>query len=181
MFKVVIAYLLADFVTGFLHWLEDRYGNVEWGNWLYKAVVLPNIIHHESPREMIRSGYWQTVKLSFFIGMPVIGVGLVSHNLVILFFAVIAINANEIHKWAHRSERENGILITWLQRFWIIQSRRQHQKHHTRPFDTSFCVVTPWLNPVLNRIKFWSALESIIVLLSGIQTITETQRRIQGR
>jgi ubiquitin-conjugating enzyme E2 variant len=80
----------------------------------------------------------------------------------------VAVNANEVHKWAHRTTAENGRLVSALQRAGIVQSRAHHGGHHGGARDTRYCVVTPWLNPVLDRCGFWRGLERGIAAVTGI-------------
>lgn len=79
------------------------------------------------------------------------------------------VNANEIHKWAHRTRAENGPVITFLQRIGVLQSPVQHGNHHRGTKDTYYCVITDYLNPVLERLRFWPALEWLIYQLFGVR------------
>ncbi len=74
-------------------------------------------------------------------------------------FAVVAANANQIHKWAHRAPHENGWLVTRLQRLKILQTQAHHAKHHAGRRDTHYCSVTNFLNPILEELEFWTLLE----------------------
>ena len=82
---------------------------------------------------------------------------------IIALVVAIGVNANEIHKWAHRSRRQNGRLISFFQDVGLLQSAGHHARHHRGSKATHYCVVTNYLNPVLERIRFWAALERILV------------------
>jgi len=82
---------------------------------------------------------------------------------------VIGVNANEIHKWAHRTKTENGVVITFLQRIGLLQSPVQHGNHHRGTKDTYYCVVTDYLNPMLEMIHFWPTLEWLIYQSLGVR------------
>jgi len=90
-------------------------------------------------------------------------------NWMVLLFVLIGINANEIHKWAHRSRSENGKLISALQQTGLLQSAAHHGVHHRDPKKSHYCVITNYLNPVLERIQLWSALERMIFHLLKVQ------------
>ena len=78
-------------------------------------------------------------------------------------------HTNEIHCWTHRSPRENGKIITFLQRAKILQSPRGHAVHHTDPKDRSYCTVTDWLNPLLDRFDFFARLERFVLQTTGLK------------
>jgi hypothetical protein len=46
-----------------------------------------------------------------------------------------------------------------LQRVGLLQSRRHHAEHHKNPYSVKFCTTTDWLNPILDAVRFWRALE----------------------
>ena len=46
---------------------------------------------------------------------------------------ILGANANQIHKWAHRTPAENGVFISLLQRIRLIQTPRHHGHQHTNP------------------------------------------------
>jgi hypothetical protein len=50
--------ILADFISGILHWIEDSYGS-ERTPYLGRIVVVPNVIHHYQPREFTSSPFWR--------------------------------------------------------------------------------------------------------------------------
>jgi hypothetical protein len=75
---------------------------------------------------------------------------------------VLGVNANQIHKWCHRTPLENGALIVALQRLHIVQTPLQHHHHHVGKKDAAYCVLTGVLNPILDRCRFWRALEWVV-------------------
>jgi ubiquitin-conjugating enzyme E2 variant len=44
----------------------------------------------------------------------------------------------------------------------VLQSQEQHASHHAQPFDTNYCVMTDWLNPVLQAVGFWPGVEAVV-------------------
>ena len=79
-----------------------------------------------------------------------------------MVFALLSINANQIHKWTHRNLRENPRLVTWLQRAYVLQTPRHHGRHHHGEKNSHYCVVTNFLNPVLEEVSFWRRLERAV-------------------
>lgn len=167
--KIIGLMLLTDFLTGAVHWWEDAYGDPAW-KFLGKSVVIPNLEHHQYPRKFLQHGMWPRIRLSFIIAVTL---GSIAYLLGVLYWEVAfvllyASLANEIHAIAHKTDRENGRIICWIQKIGLIQSRRMHGFHHTSPFDINYCVMTNYLNPILNKMRFWVALEWIIGL-TGIK------------
>jgi ubiquitin-conjugating enzyme E2 variant len=95
-------------------------------------------------------------------------------------FVALSVNANEIHKWSHRTRKENGRLISALQDWHILQTPRHHGLHHADPKNTYYCPIFNFVNPVLERIAFWSRLEAVIERLTGVTHRPDTAVRGQG-
>jgi ubiquitin-conjugating enzyme E2 variant len=75
---------------------------------------------------------------------------------------LLGVNANQVHKWSHRTRHENGRFVALLQQARLIQSPSHHQRHHIHGKDSHYCVLTDFLNPILDRTGFWRGLESVI-------------------
>jgi hypothetical protein len=160
----------ADFVAGFIHWVEDAYGHEDTpiiGKWFIQA----NLLHHREPRAFVKKNWWQSSwDLTLAAAVLVLATWLLGclHWPVILF-ALLSANANEIHKWAHRTPRENGRVITWLQRLQLVQNTRHHAKHHTNPKDSNYCTITNFLNPILDGAHFWEGCEFVLLHTIGLR------------
>jgi plasmanylethanolamine desaturase len=168
--EFVAAVFAADFAAGFIHWLEDAYGREDIpviGKWIVEA----NVLHHREPRAFAQKNWWQsnwdlTIAASLIV-LAAWHFGFLHWPL--LVFAVLSANANEIHKWEHRSPRENGKIITFLQHARLLQTVRHHAKHHTNPKDSNYCTITNFLNPVLDGVRFWEGLEWIVLHATGLR------------
>lgn len=176
--KCIGIILLADFLTGVFHFWLDQYGREDMPL-VGKMVVEINILHHKDPRHMIFRDYWFLTRASWGIGIMLwileyLLLGGIGWGGILL--VVYGAQANIIHKWAHQTPNENGKLIVFLQKLQLIQSSKQHWQHHIKPYDTYFCILTNFLNPVLEKIKFW---ECIIGLLSklGIKPVAGSSIR----
>ncbi|HTD65719.1 MAG TPA: fatty acid desaturase CarF family protein [Candidatus Limnocylindria bacterium] len=174
-FELVACVLVADFVSGFFHWLEDAYGREDFPI-IGRLVTKPNILHHHNPRHFTRNSWWQSSwDLACLCALIAIVAWLSGHmSWHVLVFAFLGANANQIHKWAHRTPQENGRLVRWLQRCRLVQTPRHHAHHHTDPKSSHYCVLTDFLNPILDRLRVWTFLECIIWLLFGIRRRTDT-------
>lgn len=154
--------LLADFLTGLFHWLEDRYGCENWPV-LGRLVIAPNRLHHEQPLVFTRSGFvarnWTCAVAAGLIALPLLLAFGPSVWLAVAF--VCGALANEWHFWAHCPDRAPTIAHV-LRMVGLSQSRRHHARHHAAPNDSRYCVLTCWLNPWLDRIGLWFALERLL-------------------
>ena len=166
---IIFIVAIADLISGFVHWLEDNYGQEDWPI-IGASLITPNLLHHTSPRKFLNNTWWQSadyqVITSVVIALIALWGGWLSWELVVLL--VLASNANEVHKWAHRTRIENGRLITWLQDKKIVQSLRHHAGHHRDFRNSHYCTITQWVNPIIDRIKFWRFLEFCILHSTGV-------------
>jgi ubiquitin-conjugating enzyme E2 variant len=171
----------AEFVAGLVHWFEDAYVREDTPV-IGKVIARPNIVHHHYPRYMTRHNWWQS---SFDLLCPAVLLVLVAwccHFLTweVWLFAILSTNANEIHKWTHRTRKENGPVISFLQDIRIIQTARHHALHHTDPKNSHYCTVTNILNPVLDGIHFWDGMEWVLARTVGLHRRKDTSIRGHG-
>ena len=164
--QIVSLLLLADFISGIGHWFEDAYGNPNWylfGN----LIIKPNLEHHRTPRSFLSRSYWSRNDVSIlFCAFSVLCfyfLGFFSWQL--LFVFTLLSQVNEVHAISHRRKDENSSFILFLQEMGLIQSSFHHGWHHKAPYDCNYCILTEYLNPILNKIKFWVFLESCILFL----------------
>jgi plasmanylethanolamine desaturase len=179
--KFVATVLAADFVAGMVHWIEDAYVREDTPV-IGKYVARPNIVHHHYPRYMVRHSWWQTsFDLVLMSVAMVIGAwltGLLSWE--VWLFAILSANANEFHKWEHRTRKENGPIISFLQDIRILQTAKHHARHHTDPKNSHYCTITNFLNPVLDGINFWNGLEWALAKTVGLNRREDTSIRGHG-
>ncbi|HEY9754091.1 MAG TPA: fatty acid desaturase CarF family protein [Oculatellaceae cyanobacterium] len=168
---IVACVLAADFLSGFVHWIEDSYGDVDFPI-IGIYITRPNILHHYDPRHFVKNNDWiGRLRTSAFIALLFVCLAAFFKffSWQFLLTLLIGINANEVHKWSHSSAKENGMLITFLQRAGLIQSPGHHAMHHRGRRNTNYCVVTNFLNPILDGIRFWRGLELTIGVLTGLR------------
>ena len=163
--------LIADFITGFVHWFEDTYITPDWPI-LGQHVGLPNIEHHKHPGWIVTMSSFVSRNIqTFSMGIVFLITCFFFYGLMfpVVFTVVLAALGNEIHTWNHRSRKHNPWWIRLLQDTCIIQTPHQHAKHHRKPYDTCYCTITNFLNPILDMTKFWRGLEYIIWLVTGAE------------
>jgi len=161
--EIATTVFAAEFAAGFIHWLEDAYVRED-TPFIGKFVGRPNTIHHHFPRHLTRHNWWQSSwELVLTAAMLMVGAwsfGLLTWH--VWLFAMLAANANEFHKWEHRTRKENGRIISFLQDIRFLQTAKHHARHHTDPKNSHYCTITNFLNPVLDRIRFWNGLEWLL-------------------
>ena len=124
--------LVADFVSGVVYWAKDAYARKDTpvvGKWIGEA----NLEHHTTPRAFVARSWWSSswdlVAVSSVLVLSAWWLALLTWQ--VWVFALVSANANQIHKWAHSAPHENGRVVTWLQKFKLLQTQRHHAKHHS--------------------------------------------------
>lgn len=166
--EAVITILAVDLVSGLVHWMEDTFWDEHtpvFGKWLVK----PNVIHHVQPNAFTVNNWWQSSWDLLLASALIVVVAWVTGHLTwhVWLFSFIGANANQLHKYAHMSSSRSPWVVRTLQKAKILQTAKHHALHHTGDKNMAYCVVTPYLNPVLDRIGFWRGLEAITVPLFG--------------
>jgi ubiquitin-conjugating enzyme E2 variant len=166
--QAVGVYLLVDFISGIIHWSEDRYGS-ETTPFIGNA-IRKNILHHHRPRHITRITLWEAASPTLFISLSIFTVGtlLGFFGWQLLFFTLLGMNVNTVHRWAHSTPKDLPWFIRTLQRLRLIQTPQHHAIHHGLPRVTHYCAFTNWMNPVLEKIRFWRGVEWCIAALTGI-------------
>ena len=179
--KFVLTVLAADFVAGMVHWLEDAYIREDTPI-VGKHIARPNIIHHHYPRYMTRHSWWQTsfdlIIVSAILVVAAWFVGLLTWE--VWVFAILSANANEFHKWEHRTRKENGLIISFLQDIRLLQTAKHHARHHTDPKNSHYCTITNVLNLVLDGMHFWDGVEWFLARTIGLNRREDTSVRGHG-
>ena len=175
------AVFTAEFAAGVVHWFEDAYVREDTPV-LGKHMARANIVHHHYPRYMTRNNWWQSswdlCLLSALVVLVAWACGALTWP--VWVFALVAANANQIHKWAHRTKAENGPVITFLQKIGLLQSTHHHALHHTDPKNSHYCTTTNFLNPILDGIRFWDGLEWLLAKTIGLHRRPDTSVRGHG-
>lgn len=165
----------ADLVTGGVHWACDSWGD-ERTRWVGDGLIRSFREHHDRPRAMLDHDWIEVNGQPAAAASAVFGVlalpavrdwsdGHVFASAFAWSLVAIASLANQIHKWAH--VRRAPRLVRHLQRAGWILSPARHARHHRAPHATDYCITGGWLNPVLDALGFWRALERAITRATG--------------
>lgn len=191
-FRWITAYLLADFITGVGHWIEDTYFDETFdyfsfvpyiGDKLNKFavdVIVFNREHHKYPNKFSDSWYENieaTLPLALFgftvnyiLNTYILGWNFDLSN---YFMWAFVCSVNLVHKYNHETILNRPTLFTILQHIGFLQNREQHQAHHKinkeHTFNICYCILTPYLNFFLDRYKFWRGLEHIVLQTTGVK------------
>lgn len=177
---IIIMWMVAEIGSALAHHFEDRYGNPEWQSSsskikriIYMSIIEPNIVHHKRPAAMLEGSYWFRNNTSIVLSFALAGISYLAFPDFWPLWAgfILMSQANEIHGWAHKPKLQNNIIIRSLQRIGLLQSPKHHKIHHTVPYNTHYCVMTNYLNPILSTIGFWKLLEFIYWLLFGLKPL----------
>lgn len=180
---IPIALVLGDFTGGLVHWIADTYFS-EHTPVLGQALIKPFRLHHSYPRDICTHNLISIVGNVCILAVPVLAFCLYllwisDHGLIafaILCTALMAaatVGTNIFHKWAHQEEPSGG--VRWLQRMRLVLEPQHHQLHHTEPFNKHYCITNGWLNPLLNKIRFFRTLEALLRLV-GIQKTNDESK-----
>lgn len=175
-----------DMVSGIVHWAADTYGSEE-TPLIGPSLVRPFRLHHVYPRDICTHGLVELTGNVCILAVPVLSVSLYllwlkpeSGWLAFAVFclgvvALATVATNQFHRWAH--EESPSAFARWLQRTRLVLEPQHHQLHHTQPFDTNYCITNGWLNPVLNKLKFFRRLEATLSFF-GIRAATLHERKV---
>ena len=166
----VIAYLAADFISGFVHFLADNFGSSE------MPIIGPGFIsgfrdHHVAPKGITRHDFVDTNGNNSLVSLPFMLLAwlvvpietTVGGYLFGGFFLLVSLAVfltNQFHKWAHMEDTPS--FAVWLQRLGLILSEEHHDIHHASPYDTYYCITVGVWNPLLDQTRFFERTERLL-------------------
>jgi len=163
------AYVASDLLSGMVHWAGDTIGH-EQVPFLGPNFIRPFREHHFDQKGITHHDFIETNgnNCILMLGPVVVAFLLMPRRESFWFFtatfvgfmALFAVATNQFHKWAHADEPPAA--ARWLQRWGLILSPRHHDIHHAAPLDKHYCITVGWLNPLLNRIRFFRTAEWLI-------------------
>lgn len=173
---ILLGYITADFVSGFVHWFGDTWGSPETPI-IGKAFIRPFREHHVDQTAITRHDFIETngsnCLASLIVLLPTVAILLHQpRNGVILFLlstitslTISVFATNQFHKWAHLIHPPR--LINWLQQKRLILSPKHHAVHHSYPHDSYYCITVGWLNALLEKLHFFRRAEHAITWITG--------------
>jgi plasmanylethanolamine desaturase len=162
------AILVADVVSGLVHWWGDTFFD-ETTPVLGPLIIRNFRAHHDDPAAMTAHGFLELNGASCLALVPPLAgavafeaegrTGVVLHAFLVCF-ALVSAATNHLHKWAHASAVPDW--IGWAQRRRLVLSPDHHARHHAPPHRRSYCVATGWANPWLDRVDAFPRLERAV-------------------
>lgn len=167
---IFLAWLLADFLSGVGHWWQDRVlrgtSRVGFVNKLHHD----NLLHHNQPAAMLDGNWFENINTTLPLTLPAALILYIAGADRVLWLAVVFVGfANLVHRFAHQRHRRLIWPVRALQWTGLFIPFEHHHAHHYDSFgrvakeytDGRYCVMTDWLNPVLDGVGFWKKLERV--------------------
>lgn len=158
--QALLGWLFADLIGGILHYVEDRQFLPAF---LDRHVGIPNRLHHLDPQGVTRDpNLLRRNNTTIAAVIPVIVLVYLVSGLTVFLVAAAGggVMSYEVHRWAHAPR----LAPSWarvLQETGLFQSAKHHAVHHRPPHDRYFCILSDWLNPLLDALGFWNVLAAV--------------------
>lgn len=166
---LLYAWLLADFIAGVIHWAQDKLLVGQPSRFkIVNEIRADNVLHHDRPAAMLSFSYWDNISTSVIFAWP-ITTGMIFLDCRPVFYLAVFFSSfgNLVHRFAHLPKGKVSRPIRLLQATGLFISIKHHAAHHAdengliEKEDTTgrYCPMTNWLNPILDRIRFFQFLE----------------------
>jgi ubiquitin-conjugating enzyme E2 variant len=170
--------LLSDWISGFVHWMFDSWGNIDTPV-VGRLAIRTFRHHHVDQKAITRHDFIETnghnialTNIYSVIGLYTLR-SIADVTLLNVFVCMSLVWAtfftaftSQIHKWAHQDAPSK--FVAFLQRSRIILSPEHHAKHHAAPYNRNYCITVGWMNGPLRAIYYFELLERIITAISGV-------------
>lgn len=167
--EILLAWLLADFLSGCFHFIEDTFLDGPSRFELIDSIRRDNDLHHSKPGAMLKLSIIQNMTTTAPYAWTLSIISWAHNGLNILtmclFFAGFA---NVVHRFSHM--RRPPMPIKILQRVGLFASYDHHNGHHRGPngellpkseATIRYCVMSCYLNPVLDHFGFWRLIRGL--------------------
>lgn len=171
---IAAAWVLADFLSGLVHWAADTWGRVD-TPWIGRRFLHPFRVHHVNPRDILGRGFLDLngdvamLTLPLFAAataLPLDAAPTQAAALLMLATAGWLLPTNQIHQWAHRAQAPRPVRA--LQRAGLVLSREAHSIHHRNPAGGHYGITSGCCNRWLARIDFYACCERLVSHLTGL-------------
>ncbi|MGH7310362.1 MAG: fatty acid desaturase CarF family protein [Candidatus Rokuibacteriota bacterium] len=157
---VVAGYLLADLLSGLVHWFCDRFFE-EHTPVIGAVLIFPFREHHRDPLAMTRHGFLELTGNSCLGLAPVLALAWwwplsVWLDALVLVVAAGVVATNLLHKWAHAATAPAP--VRWLQRWRLVLPPDAHAVHHRPGHAGAYCVTAGWMNTFTDRLRLFDGL-----------------------
>lgn len=168
-FELLSGWLLADFISGIAHWAEDRLllTPARWG--FLEGIRQDNIKHHKRPGAVTLLSMVENINTTVPVVWPIAALLWFAGVPLVIWSAFVFVGfGNYVHRLSHENPESLGWTVTILQWTGLFIPYEDHHPHH---FDRggrviakenakdNYCVMTSWLNPLLDKIQFWRFME----------------------
>lgn len=168
---IPLAWILADFVGGLIHWAMDHHMVGPFRVRFLDGIRLDNDRHHEKPGAMLQISLWGNIGTTLAVTVPMTILLMAIEAPAVITLAVFFLSfVNVVHRWAHTPRGKLPRVIRWGQAIGALSSLKAHARHHQGARDKrdsreGYCPLTDWLNPILDRVHFFDALDGVFVKL----------------
>lgn len=171
---ILAGYFTADFLSGFVHWLNDTWFNEN--AFLGRRIAIARE-HHTHPQNILGYTFWEQATVGsapsvVLVGPVAIWVSLspaselsVFLMIVCLKVAVCLLFGTSLHNLGHR--RGRFALTRLAQRLHLVMSPKHHLPHHRGDHSIRYCTVNGWANYPLDQLNLWRRLEGVIHRVTG--------------
>lgn len=161
-----LALLLADLVSGLVHWFCDNFF-AEDTPLLGPALIQPFREHHRDPLAITRHDFLERNHSNTASVLPILAWGALAGpgaaetavqafaNALLACFGLAIASTNQIHAWAHAPRAPRP--VRWLQRVGLVLRPRHHVRHHRD--GAAYCITGGWLDAALERARLFERLE----------------------
>jgi len=172
---VVAAAVMADLVSGLVHWTADTWFS-ETMPVLGRRFLRPFRVHHVNPEDFLRRDVIDCNGDVAMLNIPILVAALIvpvataagaAVALALATFSTAALPTNQVHQWAHMPVPPAP--VRWLQQRGLILSREEHARHHREPYVTNYCIATGWCNRWLSAVNFFPTCERLVTRVVGLE------------
>jgi hypothetical protein len=183
--SVLVGYLVADLISGIVHWMGDSLGD-ENTPWFGPTFSEPFRVHHSDPRLITVHGFVETNGNTCIVAMPPL---IAAHAwmpaepgtwfylaVLVSSLALFGVATNQCHKWAHSARVPR--LVALMQRWRLIIGPDHHERHHVFPHASHYCVLSGWMNILADGLRLFRGAEQAIRRLRPSWLNEDTVRRM---
>ncbi|MEO7360940.1 MAG: fatty acid desaturase CarF family protein [Gemmatimonadaceae bacterium] len=186
---VILGYLVADLLSGIVHFLADNFGSPD-TPFVGQGFVLPFRQHHVDPLGITRHGFFIANGNNALVCLPVLIpvallVPIMSSTVgyaagVFTFVTLLAVFlTNQTHKWAHMESVPRP--IRWMQNAGLILSKSHHDIHHVRPYNTHYCITVGAWNSLFEKYHVFDHSERLIRRwVPGIENAPRVEQEVDA-
>ena len=175
LFVVLAAAMVADVVSGLVHWTADTWGS-ETLPFIGRRFLRPFRVHHVNPADFNRRDFIDTngdvsmlvlPSLVAAARCPIDGTASLTLVTALVSFAGAGWMTNQVHQWSHVDRPPH--VVAWMQRHGLVLSRAAHGAHHAAPHTTNYCIANGWMNRPLAALDFFRRLEALVTRCTGVE------------